>query len=168
MAILDLPIILPAQVGTHPIIKRMVVSDNLATLTAAGFLNSSNLQSSSVSAGELIDVTYNADARTKAGPTVRCEVTIVANQVVLVPESNGYRTVSKVTAELASGTSTYVVIDADLAATSIVVVSAIAHGGAEAAETPLNVLPAAGQVTIEMTGSTTGTVKFGYIASILK
>lgn len=168
MAIINLPIILPAEVDIRPIFKRMVVSDDLATLTAAGFLNSGNLQSSNVSAGEQIQVTYNADIRSKVGPVVTCAVTVVGNDIVLVPDSNGYRSVSKVTGDLASGTDTYVINDAEIATTSIVVASAVDHGGAEATDVILNVTPGAGIITIKMNGSTTGTVRFAYQASILK
>ncbi len=170
MAILDLPQILPAQVGTHPIIKRMVVSDNLATLIEPGFLNAVNLQGFSVSAGELIDTTFNANLQTKAGPVVRCEVIVVGNDIVLVPQTNGFRIVAKRSAIFPSGSATYVIADAEIEATSVVQLNVFsaAAGGEEATESLLFIAIADGAITVTMTGATTGTVQFDYSAAIEK
>jgi hypothetical protein len=65
--IIQLPTILPAQVGIVPQMKRMVTTDNLATITAAGYLNSVDLQSNPIQASDVLDVLYSFNQQTNSG-----------------------------------------------------------------------------------------------------
>lgn len=84
MGILQLPVILPSQVGILPQNKRMVTTDNLATITTAGYLNAVDLQSNPVSPTDVIEVLYSFDDVTKIG----------TYGVLLVSISNGVITLT--------------------------------------------------------------------------
>lgn len=65
--IIQLPTILPAQVGIVPQMKRMVTTDSLATITTAGYLNSVDLQSNPIAPSDVLDVLYSYNLQTNSG-----------------------------------------------------------------------------------------------------
>lgn len=67
MGIVQLPTILPSQVGILPQNKRMVTTDNLATITAAGYLNAVDLQSNPIESTDIIEAWYSFDIVSKIG-----------------------------------------------------------------------------------------------------
>lgn len=67
MGILQLPTQVPAQVGIFPNMKFMVSTDNLATITTAGYLNGISLQSNPIAATDLLMVIYDFNQQTNAG-----------------------------------------------------------------------------------------------------
>jgi hypothetical protein len=67
MGILQLPVILPSQVGILPQIKRMVTTDSLATITTAGYLNNVDLQSNPIASSDVLDVLYSYNLQANSG-----------------------------------------------------------------------------------------------------
>ncbi len=67
MGILQLPVQLPAQVGILPATKKMITTDNLATITAAAYLNAVDLQSNPLSQSDILEVLYSYNEQTKSG-----------------------------------------------------------------------------------------------------
>lgn len=67
MAILQLPMQVPGLVGVLPNQKFMVTTDNLATITAAGYLNQVNLESNPVSTTDIIQILYSFNQQTQLG-----------------------------------------------------------------------------------------------------
>lgn len=65
--IYQLPQNLAAQVGILPSRRPMVVGDNLATVTTAGYLSSNNLGGMTLSPNDVIDMFYSYDLNTKSG-----------------------------------------------------------------------------------------------------
>lgn len=65
--IYQLPIQVPGMVGVLPSQKFMVVGDNLATVTAAGYLNQVALESNPVSNTDILQVIYSYNLQTTAG-----------------------------------------------------------------------------------------------------
>ena len=63
----QLPTQLPGSVGINPNFKFMVVGDNLATVTTAGYLNQVNLESYPLQSTDLISAFYNFNPVTQAG-----------------------------------------------------------------------------------------------------
>ena len=89
MTILQLPTALPGQVGINPITKKMVVTNTLAELTTAGFLNSGNLQGFTVTENDVLQVVFNADAITKIGDFTLCTVSISGGVITLEEDTGG-------------------------------------------------------------------------------
>lgn len=68
MGIFQLPIPIPAMVGVLPNLKFMVSTDNLATVTTAGYLNSSIVDAANpVSNTDVIMMLYNYNIQTTLG-----------------------------------------------------------------------------------------------------
>lgn len=67
MSILQLPTPLPSQVGILPATKKMVSTDNLATITTAGYLNAVNLEAYPISASDILEVLYSYNQQTNSG-----------------------------------------------------------------------------------------------------
>jgi hypothetical protein len=67
MGIIQFPTTLPAQVGIVPATKKMVSSDNLSTITAAGYLNQFNLDGNPISPTDILEVIYSYVAATNSG-----------------------------------------------------------------------------------------------------
>jgi hypothetical protein len=63
----QLPTQLPGSVGINPNFKFMVVGDNLATVTTAGYLNQVNLESYPLQSTDLISAFYSFNPVTQAG-----------------------------------------------------------------------------------------------------
>lgn len=81
MGILQLPVVLPAQVGFKPATKKMVTTDSLATITAAGYLNSYDLQSNPISPTDVLQVIYLYNQQTNSG--IYSEFTVSINNGVI-------------------------------------------------------------------------------------
>lgn len=81
MGIVQLPVVLPAQVGIVPGMKRMVTTDNLATITTAGYLNGVDLQSNPISTNDVLDVLYSYNTTTNVG-TFGIFTVSIANSVI--------------------------------------------------------------------------------------
>jgi uncharacterized membrane protein (Fun14 family) len=88
MSIIQLPTILPAQVGIVPQMKRMVTTDNLATITAAGYLNSVDLQSNPIASSDVLDVLYSYNQQTNSGTFGIFTVSISNGVITLVQWAN--------------------------------------------------------------------------------
>lgn len=67
MGILQLPTPLPAQVGINPATKKMVTTDNISTITAAGYLNAVNLESYPITQNDVLEVLYSYSTVTNSG-----------------------------------------------------------------------------------------------------
>lgn len=65
--IYQLPTQVPSMVGVLPSQKFMISGDNLATITAAGYLNQVSLESNPVSNTDIIQMLYNYNLQTTAG-----------------------------------------------------------------------------------------------------
>ena len=83
--IFQLPIQVPAMVGVLPNSKYMVVGDNLATLTTAGYLNQVSLESNPVSATDVIQCLYSFNPATQTGTYGVFSVTISNGTITLSP-----------------------------------------------------------------------------------
>lgn len=68
MGVIQFPTAIPATVGTLPPLKMMITTDNLATLTTAGYLNSGNIDAAApLSNGDVIMCLYSYNVNTKNG-----------------------------------------------------------------------------------------------------
>lgn len=67
MGILQAPSVLPGQVGVIGAIKYMVTTDNLATITTAGYLNNLDLAVNPIAASDVLGVTYSYNLQTNSG-----------------------------------------------------------------------------------------------------
>lgn len=67
MGILQLPTILAGEVDVFPQKKRMVTTDDLSTITTAGYMNAVNLQSNPLGKDDILEVLYSFDEVTKTG-----------------------------------------------------------------------------------------------------
>jgi len=88
MSILQIPTPLPSQVGILPQIKRMITTDNLATVTAAGYLNSVDLQSYPINSSDVLDVLYSYNQQTNSGTFGIFTVSISNGVITLVQWAN--------------------------------------------------------------------------------
>lgn len=80
--IYQLPIQQPAMVGVFPNQKFAVFGDNLATITAAGYLNSVNLESNPISKTDILQVLYSFNPVTQSGTYGVFTVTISNSGVI--------------------------------------------------------------------------------------
>ena len=67
MGILQLPMQVPAMVGILPNQKFMVTTDNLGTVTTAGYLNQVSLESNPLSNTDILQVLYSFNQQTTVG-----------------------------------------------------------------------------------------------------
>ena len=67
MGIIQAPSVLPGQVGVIGAIKYMVTTDSLATITAAGYLNSIDLAVNPIFASDVLGITYLYNLNTNKG-----------------------------------------------------------------------------------------------------
>jgi len=92
MGILQLPTPLPAQIGINPSTRKMVTTDTLATITAAGYLNAVNLESYPISQNDILEVLYGYNTTTHSGIFGMFTVAI-ANGVITLTAYTGGSTV---------------------------------------------------------------------------
>lgn len=83
MGILQLPTPLVGQGGLKPASKKMVVSDDLATLTAPGYLNAVNLEGFPLEQSDHIEMLYDYDTITGIGVYAEFNVNIVGGVITL-------------------------------------------------------------------------------------
>lgn len=88
MGILQLPTPLAAQVGLSPATKKMVTTDNLATLTAAGYLNAVNLESFPITVTDVLEILYSYNTVTNASTFGIFTVSISNGTITLVQWAN--------------------------------------------------------------------------------
>jgi hypothetical protein len=87
--IYQLPIQQPAMVGVNPNLKFAVFGDNLATITAAGYLNSVNLESNPIASTDVLQVLYSFNNVTKVGTYGVFTVSINNSGVITLVEFTG-------------------------------------------------------------------------------
>lgn len=87
--IYQLPIQQPAMVGVNPNLKFAVFGDNLATITAAGYLNSVNLESNPIASTDVLQVLYSFNNVTKVGTYGVFTVSISNSGVITLVEFTG-------------------------------------------------------------------------------
>jgi hypothetical protein len=88
MGIIQLPVVLPAQIGILPQMKRMVTTDNLSTITTAGYLNGVDLQSNPIASSDVLDVLYGYNLQTNTGTFGIFTVSITNGVITLVQWAN--------------------------------------------------------------------------------
>ena len=130
MSVIDLPILPPGQLGITPEVLRMVVTDDLETVLAPGYLNGQNLQGIDLQDGQLIDLTYSANPQTKVGTTQRFIVSNAVDGTITVNAhtSNGVRVVSGESGVLGSGTTFYTIFDSRITFISDIIVNIVSLG----------------------------------------
>jgi len=91
MGVLQTPFNIPATIGYRPSIKFMVTTDNLATVTTAGYLNSANTDSATpVSNSDVILMLYGYNTNISTGTFGIFTVSISASTGITLTEwSNG-------------------------------------------------------------------------------
>lgn len=87
MGILQLPTQVPGMVGVLPNQKFMITTDNLATLTAAGYLNAIDLQSNPISTTDILQVMYSFNQQTQTG-TYETFTVSISNGVITLAQSS--------------------------------------------------------------------------------
>ncbi len=84
MAILQFPVAIPVTNGNLPTLKFMVTTDSLATLTAAGYLNSANTESAApMSNTDVVMALYSYSTQTTIGTLGIFTVTITSGNITL-------------------------------------------------------------------------------------
>ncbi len=84
MAILQFPVPIPVTNGNLPTLKFMVTTDSLATLTAAGYLNSANMDSAvPMSNTDVVMALYNYSTQTTIGTFAIFTVAITSGNITL-------------------------------------------------------------------------------------
>lgn len=108
MGILRLPMPQPLQTGVVPNFQPMVTTDNLATITAAGYLNPNNLMGFNLSQSNMLEVFYDSDDQYGTNATYGLfQVTIANGVITLVADSSEGGVVLPTTADyFASFTNT--------------------------------------------------------------
>ena len=89
MGIVALPVVLPGQVGNITCNKSpLVTTDNLATITAAGYLNQFKLEGNPISPADVLNVLYNYNPVTNTGTFEQFTVSISNGVISLVQFTN--------------------------------------------------------------------------------
>lgn len=88
MSILQLPIQVPGMVGVLPNQKFMVTTDNLTTVTTAGYLNQVNLESNPISNTDVLQVLYSFNQQTTAGTYGVFTVSISGTGVITLAQAS--------------------------------------------------------------------------------
>jgi hypothetical protein len=86
MGIIQLPSPIAANTGVIPNIKTMCTTDNLATITTAGYLNSVNLEGYPVATTDVLEIMYSFNPVTNVGTLGKFSVAI-NNGVITLSES---------------------------------------------------------------------------------
>lgn len=87
MGIVQLPIPIPGTVGIIPNEKYMVTTDNLTTITTAGYLNQVNLESNPLSNTDILQVLYSYNLQTTAGTYGVFTVSISGTGVITLTQA---------------------------------------------------------------------------------
>lgn len=86
MGIIQLPYQLIGQDGVKPNRRPMVVTDNLATITAPNYLNANNLQGVPISNSDVVEVFYLYNTTTGASNYAVFTVTVSATGIITLNE----------------------------------------------------------------------------------
>lgn len=90
MGVLQFPIPIPVTVGTLPSLKFMLTTDNFATITTSGYLNSANMDAANPMAQtDIVMVLYNYDPRFQTGTFEIFTVTIDVRGTITLNLWNG-------------------------------------------------------------------------------
>lgn len=90
MGVLQFPQRIPATVGNLPSLRFMVSSDNLSTLTTAGYLNSTNTESATpLSNGDVVLALYSYNTQTTSGTFGIFTVAISSSTGITLSEWTG-------------------------------------------------------------------------------
>jgi hypothetical protein len=87
VGIIQLPIPIPGTVGIIPNEKYMVTTDNLTTITTAGYLNQVNLESNPLSNTDILQVLYSYNLQTTAGTYGVFTVSISGTGVITLTQA---------------------------------------------------------------------------------
>lgn len=100
MAILQLPLPIAANTGVTPNLKMMKVTDDLTTITTAGYLTFSELQGYDVSPNDEIHIRYNASATDDSvGDLLIAKVQVSNGVITLVADSSEGNVILPVTVD---------------------------------------------------------------------
>lgn len=88
MGILQLPTALPSQVGLLPATKLMVTTDNLSTVTTAGYLNSANLEGAPLATTDVLNILYSFNQQTQVGTYGVFTVAISGTGVITLSQAS--------------------------------------------------------------------------------
>jgi hypothetical protein len=83
MGLLNLNVNMPGDVGIIPRRVQMLTTDNLATITTAAYLNSTNLQGQAINQTDIFDVIYNYNVSTRQGVYIELQPAIAAAVITL-------------------------------------------------------------------------------------
>lgn len=107
MSILQVPMQMANTVGVSPNFKFMVCTDNLATVTAAGYLNAGNLEGNPLQTTDILNVLYNFNQQTQVGTFEQFAVTLNNGVITLTAISNaGEVTLPTIANHIATYTNT--------------------------------------------------------------
>jgi hypothetical protein len=106
MAIIQMPLPIAANTGVKPNIKTMTVTDNLATLTAAGYLNANVLQGYTISVDDILHVIYSYNQTTGVGSFGIFTVSI-SNGVITLTEDTTTSSVTYTSPSIANHFAVY-------------------------------------------------------------
>lgn len=84
MGIVQAPAILAGQVGVIGAIKYMTTTDNLATITAAGYLNNIDLAVNPIFSNDVLGITYSYNLQTNKGTFALFTVSLSNGVITLV------------------------------------------------------------------------------------
>lgn len=84
MGIIQFPQVLPGQVGVIGAAKYMVTTDNISTVTTAGYLNNPDLAVFPILASDLLGITYSYNNQTNTGTFTWATVTITNGIITIV------------------------------------------------------------------------------------
>ena len=85
MGILNLNVNTPGDVGIVPRRVQLLTTDNLATISAAKYLNPQNLQGQAINQTDIFDVIYSYNVSTRQGSYVEMQPAIVNSVITLAP-----------------------------------------------------------------------------------
>lgn len=85
MSIIQLPVLKVGQSGMIGANKSMAVTDNLATITTAGYLNNFNLGGNPISPGDVLEVIYDYNVQSGAG-TPGLFTPVIVNGVITLQQ----------------------------------------------------------------------------------
>lgn len=119
MGILSGPKVLTGEIGVKPVVKRLVTTDNLSTITTAGYLNTNLNEGESLRPSDLLLVIYNYDEVADSGDIDFFSISISNGVITLAQDISGGNVVLPT---IANHIATYVGTDGQItddAATAI-------------------------------------------------
>lgn len=86
MSVLNGPIVLTGAVGIKPMIKYMLSTDSMSTITAAGYLNENLTNLNAITETDMLLIRYNYVQETNAGTNAFFTVSIASNGIITLAE----------------------------------------------------------------------------------